>query len=174
MARRAAKSRPSATRTVKSAQDRQEEILAAAKALFAERGYANTSIQAIIREVGIAKGTFYHHFSSKADLLDALISRLSATILDVVNPLIDDPELDATRKFLEYFHRIGTWKADQAAFMVDLSRALDDDANACVVMHLTDELRIGRRRMPADVTRRQRMDIDLTGPYFSLAIGRRF
>lgn len=41
-------------------------------------------------------------------------------------------------------------------------------------LHLTDELKIGGRRVRADLKARQRMDIDLTGPYFSLAVGRYF
>jgi hypothetical protein len=41
-------------------------------------------------------------------------------------------------------------------------------------LHLTDELKIGGRRVPADLKVRQKMDIDLSGPYFSLAIGRYF
>jgi len=41
-------------------------------------------------------------------------------------------------------------------------------------LHLTDELKIRGRRIPVDVTTRQRMDIDLSGPYFSIAIGRYF
>ena len=41
-------------------------------------------------------------------------------------------------------------------------------------MHLTDELKIGGRRIPVDITARQRMDIDLSGPCFSIAVGRYF
>ena len=41
-------------------------------------------------------------------------------------------------------------------------------------MHLTDGLNIGGRRVPADVRKRNRMDIDLSGPYFSLAVGHYF
>jgi len=41
-------------------------------------------------------------------------------------------------------------------------------------LHVTDELKIGGRRIPADITTRQRMDIDLSGPCFSIAVGRYF
>jgi len=41
-------------------------------------------------------------------------------------------------------------------------------------LHLTDELKIGGRSIHADITARQRMDIDLSGPYFSIAVGRYF
>jgi len=44
---------------------RVEEILDAAEALFTQKGYDATSIKDIIDAVGIARGTLYHHFSSK-------------------------------------------------------------------------------------------------------------
>ncbi len=49
-------------RIVKSADVRKDEILDTAQALFAERGYAHTSVQAVIDAVGISKGDFYHDF----------------------------------------------------------------------------------------------------------------
>jgi len=41
-------------------------------------------------------------------------------------------------------------------------------------VHLTDGLKINGRRVRTDLRARQRMDIDLTGPYFSVAVGRYF
>jgi AcrR family transcriptional regulator len=43
-------------------------ILQAAAALFARQGYADTSVQAIVRRARVAKGTFYQHFDSKLAL----------------------------------------------------------------------------------------------------------
>ena len=56
--------------------DRREEILAAARRLFMERGYAQTSVSDIVRAVGIAQGTFYLYFTSKRDLVLALVQQL--------------------------------------------------------------------------------------------------
>ena len=55
---------------------RQQSIAAikqAALELFAHRGYASTSISQIAREAGISKGLMYNYFSSKEDLLRAII-----------------------------------------------------------------------------------------------------
>jgi len=49
-------------------------ILEAAEKLFAERGYAGTSMNDIIRASGLTKGGFYFHFSSKRELALAVIS----------------------------------------------------------------------------------------------------
>ena len=65
-------------RVVKKAEVRQDELLDVAQGMFLTQGYDNTSVQAIIDAVGIAKGTFYHHYPSKAAVLDALIVRMTA------------------------------------------------------------------------------------------------
>jgi AcrR family transcriptional regulator len=50
-------------------------LLAAARHLFAARGVENTAIAAIAERADIAIGSFYNHFSTKDELLDALIER---------------------------------------------------------------------------------------------------
>ena len=63
-------------RVVKSAEERKSEILDVAEQLFAEKGYDNASTNDIIKEIGIARGTLYHHFSSKEEILDAIVDRM--------------------------------------------------------------------------------------------------
>ena len=53
---------------LKSTEERQKEIIEAAKVLFFEKGYEQTSTVDIMRAVGIAKGTLYYHFASKKRL----------------------------------------------------------------------------------------------------------
>ena len=48
-----------------SAAHRQDQILAAALACFARRGYFETRMDDIVRESGLSKGALYHHFASK-------------------------------------------------------------------------------------------------------------
>lgn len=53
------------------------EILDSAGVLFRTKGYDNTSINDILFDLGIAKGTLYHYFKSKEAILDALIARIN-------------------------------------------------------------------------------------------------
>jgi AcrR family transcriptional regulator len=55
------------------AADRRVQFIETAMKLFAEKGYHSTSIQDIVDAWGISKGAFYHHFSSKEDLMLAII-----------------------------------------------------------------------------------------------------
>ena len=64
-------------RLVKTAEERKNEILDAAEELFAGKGYDNASTNDIIAKVGIARGTLYHHFDSKEEILDALVDRMT-------------------------------------------------------------------------------------------------
>jgi AcrR family transcriptional regulator len=49
--------------------ERPSEILEAALRTFAERGYANTRLEDVAATVGVTKGTIYHYFATKEELL---------------------------------------------------------------------------------------------------------
>ena len=54
-----------------------EKILTAAGRLFLEKGYEQTTIQDIVDNLdGLTKGAVYHHFKSKAEIMDALCDRM--------------------------------------------------------------------------------------------------
>ena len=49
-----------------------EKIIDTSWELFRRKGFGETTINDIIREAGISKGTFYYYFRSKDNLLDTL------------------------------------------------------------------------------------------------------
>lgn len=53
-------------------QQNRETILAAARAVFAERGYGAATVRDIIRATPLASGTFYNYFKSKEEIYQAL------------------------------------------------------------------------------------------------------
>ena len=60
------------TRAEQAAQTRQA-VLDTARALFAERGFAATSLQDIADAMGVRKANVYYYFKTKAAILDALL-----------------------------------------------------------------------------------------------------
>lgn len=67
-------------RIVKEHDERKNEIIDTATALFLDKGYDQCSINDILNSIGIAKGTFYHYFKSKEDVLDAAVNKMSEQI----------------------------------------------------------------------------------------------
>jgi AcrR family transcriptional regulator len=66
----------------KPAEVRLDELMSAAEKLFLEKGVEATTINEIVEEAQVAKGTFYHYFSAKSDMLEALGARYTAQFLE--------------------------------------------------------------------------------------------
>lgn len=64
-------------RIVRHPELRRAELLDHSLRLFLERGFANTSLNDVIAASGVSKGAFYHYFSSKEALLEALAARFA-------------------------------------------------------------------------------------------------
>jgi AcrR family transcriptional regulator len=91
-------------RATPSESERRDEILALATQIFADKGYASTTVREIADSAGILSGSLYHHFASKESMLheimhgflDGTIEHYRATIaeggapLDVLRALVHD------------------------------------------------------------------------------------
>ena len=64
-----------------SAAERRRSIEAAATRLFAERGYAATTVEEIVQDAGVTKPMLYRHFESKQDLCIALLQSIRADLI---------------------------------------------------------------------------------------------
>lgn len=77
-----------------AAQERESRIVELAEKLFVRNGYDNTTVDQIVGEMRLAKGTYYYHFRSKEDLLiavsDKLISDTSNRLAAVYNQKNED------------------------------------------------------------------------------------
>jgi AcrR family transcriptional regulator len=72
-----------------AADQTRQRILQTASELFVEHGYAGTSIRDISERLGMTKGSLYYHFSSKEDLLFALIAPLFGAVDEFVTAARD-------------------------------------------------------------------------------------
>jgi len=126
-------------RIVKGYDERYSEFLDAAERLFFSKGYEPTSVQEIIKVVGVAKGTFYHYFDSKADILSALVNRMADGILATLNAMIADPDLSAIEKLQRYIGLIYRWKVDHREAVIAMVRILYRDESVLLREKMRDE-----------------------------------
>jgi AcrR family transcriptional regulator len=79
---------------VRAGSERRDEILAIAAELFAERGFAATTVREIADAAGILSGSLYHHFDSKESMADELVRELLERVLAEYRAIVargDDP-----------------------------------------------------------------------------------
>lgn len=72
-----------------------ESLVGAARALFAERGYAKVSTEEIVHAAGVTRGALYHQFRDKAELFAAVAEAVEAEVIAQVSTEMaaagDDP-----------------------------------------------------------------------------------
>jgi AcrR family transcriptional regulator len=69
-------------------------LVAAARELFAARGYAAVGTEEIVRRAGVTRGALYHHFPAKPDLFRAVYERVEQELTERIVtevPLVGDP-----------------------------------------------------------------------------------
>lgn len=87
-------------RTRLAPEARRAEIVSAAARLFAQQGYAATSVHDIREAVGIAQGTFYWHFPSKEAVVDAVAEASAALGVAAIAAIADDRSIGAIERFV--------------------------------------------------------------------------
>jgi len=117
------------TRIIKKYDERRTEFLNTAQELFFIKGYEQTTVEAIIKQMRLSKGTFYYYFKSKEDLLDALIERLSEKILEEVKKIVDREDLNAITKLNRAYAVTRSVKLENLELLKVLLKVLYDDKN---------------------------------------------
>ncbi|MDF2820103.1 MAG: transcriptional regulator TetR family [Clostridiales bacterium] len=126
-------------KTIKDGEERRREILDVARKLFINKGYDKTSINDILSIVDIAKGTFYYYFTSKEEVLEAIIleivedgaRRAELILKDKSVPLVNRimmaimaqaPEFEGSDEIKEELHKVENAKLEQLYLKAMLKR----------------------------------------------------
>src|SRR5262245_2192420 len=89
----------------KPPEERRDELMNAAQRLFLEQGVGPTTIEQITSAAGVAKGTFYLHFSSKEEIRVALGERFAQQHLAKIQAAI------AEKQKADWKGKLATWAA---------------------------------------------------------------
>lgn len=98
-------------------------LVAAARPLFAERGYAGVGTEEIVRAAGVTRGALYHHFAGKRQLFEAVYEQLEAELSEriavgALQPGAGSP-LEAMRAGAEMFLQACTEREAQQIVLLD-------------------------------------------------------
>ena len=96
-------------RVVKKPEERRAEMVAAASKLFAQQGFVRTSVAEIVSAVDVAKGRFYYYFTTKDDMVKAVVEGFTC-YLGVEAMKIAEGE-GAAKDKLERLMRHGMWES---------------------------------------------------------------
>ena len=125
---------------MKKGERRKQELLKIAYRMFIEKGYENTSIDEIIAEAGIAKGTYYYYFESKEATLEAVIEMMIEEEVGRAKAVLET-SLPVPQKLVSVIYSLRPAQDEQV-----IAKALDVTEN--IVMHEKVNRRIVEEAVP--------------------------
>ena len=111
-----------------------ERLIAVAHRAFAEKGFAEVSLDAVAAEAGVTRGALHHHFTNKAGLFEAVLRRIDREVGAEMIPAWE-AEPDPWQGFRACFHVYL-----DAVLRPDRCRILFQDAPAVLGMKSVDIL----------------------------------
>jgi AcrR family transcriptional regulator len=124
------------TREKKDPETRTKELLLAAEHVFSQTGYENSTVEAITKQAGVAKGTFYLYFDSKDDLLVQLASYRAEQLFETLHQEVGALQAPAPRKLAAFHQRSFQWKISTWGMTGDYLHALSRDESISLRYHL--------------------------------------
>src|SRR5271165_7379361 len=64
------------------AAETREALVTAARSLFAANGFADVSLETIVRTAGVTRGALYHHFADKTELFAAVFEQVEGEVAE--------------------------------------------------------------------------------------------
>jgi AcrR family transcriptional regulator len=104
-------------------QSTRQALVAAARPLFADRGYAGVGTEEIVRAAGVTRGALYHHFDGKRELFEAVYEQIEVELAEriaagALQANAASP-LEAMRAGAEMFLRVSTEPEAQQIVLLD-------------------------------------------------------
>jgi AcrR family transcriptional regulator len=106
-----------------SSAERRKQIFQAALSCFAGTGYHQTTMDDIVAESGLSKGTLYWYFDSKKDLFLALFQEVMGELGASWDAIAADPTVSATEKLIASMGLFRSELSEMAPFFAIMMEA---------------------------------------------------
>ena len=123
------------------AQQRKQAFLDTALELFNEKGYEKTTINDIIKNMGVSKGAFYHYFDSKEDVIEQISDNYAERVLRVTGLLADRKDLKAADKINQLFQIVQGYKRSSGERRKRIKQIFQDGQNLKLERKILTKLR---------------------------------
>ncbi|SFH93137.1 DNA-binding transcriptional regulator, AcrR family [Tindallia magadiensis] len=122
-------------------QERKKEFMETALKLFNEKGYDKTTINDIIKAMGVSKGAFYHYFASKEDVIEQISDDYAEWVLKMTGDLADRKDLKAVEKINQLFKTIQGYKRSSDQKRSQIKKVFQNDQNLKLERKILNKLR---------------------------------
>ena len=129
-----------------SADQRQAAILDAAAQILTTHGWEEVTINEILAAAGISRGGFYHHFSSKDDILEALVLRFADAATAAATTGQGTSGVAIVDRLSSFLRGALQWELDHAEEVMSIVRLARRPGNELLFLGLSKETE--RRTLP--------------------------
>ncbi len=120
--------------------EKRNHILKAANSLFLEKGYEAASVDDILESAKISKGTFYHYFSHKLELLEAIVENFTQSYVEPLESIASNSEMNATSKLKACFELNQVLKKENQAILFQVIAIWSKDENLIYKQRLNNNI----------------------------------
>lgn len=115
-----------------------DKIIQSAHDLFAKSGYENITIADIIKGASVSRGGFYHHFSSKEDILEAIIDDYLQELANAYKAILNREDINPKEALLEIFRAHHSYKIKQVDDWPQLKNLFNFKNNRMILLKMSD------------------------------------
>ncbi|MGE5313682.1 MAG: TetR/AcrR family transcriptional regulator [Acidobacteriota bacterium] len=121
------------SRKEREKKSRQDEILNAARILFSQKGYHNTTLEEIAHKAEFAKGTIYNYFANKDELFFGIMNSVIDEMHAAAQEAFQTGPDDLRERFTRFAHRLIAYAVEHRdlfrTLMQEGLRTLSDNMN---------------------------------------------
>lgn len=100
-------------RITKRHEERRDELLDIAFELCRSHGFETMNVQQVTQAAGVAKGTFYHYFASKDDMLAQLVQRFGDALFDHLSASVESVDGTGCERVQALMQAAAAFKLDR-------------------------------------------------------------